>query len=402
MQSEPLKVTGSQGKLLDARIDWPAGNLRGFALFAHCFTCGKDLFAARQIARGLANKGIACVRFDFTGLGQAEAAPEVVGFSSDVDDLITVYKYLSKEFKAPALLVGHSLGGAAVLAAAHHLPDLMGVVTLGAPFDPGHVSHLIPADAIAEIEKVGFSEVRLGGRDIRVRDTFLTSIHRQDAERDIARLRKPLLVMHAPNDEIVELDNAARIYNAAKHPKSFVSLDSADHLLSRREDALYAAEVIAAWSSRYLPAEGIDELPSNNVLVAETNTGKFQQLIYAEGHRLIADEPRSVGGDDTGPSPYGLMGAALGACTSMTIRMYADRKKIPLKQVRVEVQHQKVHITDCGGCEQEGQRIDEFRRQIQLTGSLTADEINALLRIADRCPVHQTLEQANRIVTELI
>ncbi len=401
MQADKLTVIGSQDQSLEALIDWPAEPIRGYALFAHCFTCGKDLFAARQIARSLAGKGIACVRFDFTGVGRSEESPELAGFSHDVDDLIAVYRHLARDYDAPALLIGHSLGGAAVLAAAHHLPDLMGVVTIGAPFDPEHVSHLIPDEAISQIEAVGYSDVRLGQRDIKVRDSFLTSIKNQDAERDIGRLRKPLLVMHAPNDELVELENAARIYNAAKHPKSFVSLDSADHMVSRREDALYAAEVISAWASRYMPPAPADQFPADRVIVTETNTGKFQQLIHAEGHRLIADEPLKVGGDDTGASPYGLLGAALGACTSMTIRMYAERKKIPLENIRVEVSHKKVHIQDCDGCEQRGQRIDEFTRHIQLTGSLSTDQVNALLKIADRCPVHQTLERANKIVTQL-
>lgn len=401
MPAETLTVIGSRDQSLDAIIDWPAEPIRGYALFAHCFTCGKDLFAARQIARALAGKGIACVRFDFSGVGRRESQPEVAGFTLDVDDLIAVYRHLARDYQAPALLIGHSLGGAAALAAAHHLPDLMGVVTIGAPFDPEHVSHLIPDEAVREIEEVGFSEVRLGQRDVKVRDSFLTSITNQNAERDIARLRKPLLVMHAPNDELVDLENAARIYNAAKHPKSFVSLDSADHLISRREDALYAAEVISAWSSRYMPPAPADQFPSDRVIVAETDTGKFQQLIHAEGHRLLADEPESVGGDNTGPSPYGLLAAALGACTSMTIRMYAERKNIPLENVRVEVSHKKIHIQDCAGCEAQGERIDEFTRQIQLAGSLSSDQVNALLKIADRCPVHQTLERANRIVTQL-
>ena len=401
MRADKLTVIGSREQELEALIDWPAEPIRGYALFAHCFTCGKDLFAARQIARSLAGKGIACVRFDFTGVGRSKESPELAGFSHDVDDLIAVYRHLARYYDAPALLIGHSLGGAAVLAAAHHLPDLMGVVTIGAPFDPEHVSHIIPDEAIRQIEAVGYSDVRLGQRDIKVRDSFLTSIKNQDAERDIGRLRKPLLVMHAPNDELVELENAARIYNAAKHPKSFVSLDSADHMVSRREDALYAAEVISAWASRYMPPAPADQFPPDRVIVTETNTGKFQQLIHAEGHRLIADEPLKVGGDDTGASPYGLLGAALGACTSMTIRMYAERKKIPLENIRVEVSHKKVHLQDCDGCEQEGQRIDEFTRHIQLSGSLSTDQVNALLKIADRCPVHQTLERANKIVTQL-
>ncbi|MGB0957181.1 MAG: alpha/beta hydrolase family protein, partial [Litorivicinus sp.] len=294
MSAQPLTLHGHDEQPLDALIDWPAEPLRGFALFAHCFTCGKDLFAARQIARALAGKGIACVRFDFSGVGRTVKTPELAGFTHDLDDLVAVYEQLRERFQAPTLLVGHSLGGAAVLAAAHRMPDVAAVVTLGAPFDPGHVSHLIPLSARDAITENGYSEVSLGGRQIKVRDNFLESISNHDAEEHIGKLRKALLVMHAPNDEIVEIDNAARIYAAAKHPKSFVSLDSADHLLSRREDALYAADVIAAWSSRYLPEADTAEAPGDRVVVRETKAGRYQQIIHAEGHRLIADEPESV------------------------------------------------------------------------------------------------------------
>ena len=402
MSSETMTLVGSRNQPLEAIIDWPVEKIRGYALFAHCFTCGKDLFAARQIARALASKGIACVRFDFAGIGRKVTSPELAGFSHDVDDLVAVYRYFGEHYQAPSLLIGHSLGGAAVLAGAHHMPDLMGVVTIGAPFDPEHVSHLIPDEAVREIEEVGFSSVNLGGRQIKVRDSFLTSIRNQDAERNVARLRKALLVMHAPNDELVEIENAARIYQAAKHPKSFVSLDSADHLITRREDALYAAEVIGAWASRYLAPSPAEDAPKDKTLVSETNTGKFQQLVFSEGHRLIADEPQSVGGDDTGPSPYGLVAAGLGACTSMTIRMYADRKKIALERVSVEVSHDKIHATDCETCETQKGKVDRFTRKIQLSGSLSEQEVSSILAIADKCPVHQTLERANQIVTELV
>ncbi|WP_420550823.1 alpha/beta fold hydrolase [Litorivicinus lipolyticus] len=401
MSAPNLTFSGHDDQPLDAVIDWPAEPLRGFALFAHCFTCGKDLFAARQIARALAGKGIACVRFDFSGVGRGASQPELAGFTHDLDDLVAVYEQMRERFQAPALLVGHSLGGAAVLAAAHRMPDVSAVVTVGAPFDPGHVSHLIPHAARDEISERGFSEVSLGGRQIKVRDGFLESISNHDAEVNIGRLRKALLVMHAPNDEIVEIDNAARIYAAAKHPKSFVSLDSADHLLSRRNDALYAAEVIAAWSSRYLPAAEAVDAPADRVVVRETNAGIYQQLIHAEGHRLIADEPESVGGDNTGASPYGLLGAALGACTSMTLRMYAERKKIALDHVEVTVRHQKIHAADCERCDSHTGKVDEFVREIRLTGNLTDEQRQSLLKIADRCPVHQTLERSNQIVTAL-
>lgn len=401
MKEHNINLVGRDGQPLTGTINFPAEPLRGYALFAHCFTCGKDLFAARQIARALAGRGIATVRFDFAGVGRNEANPSVAGFTADVADVVAVALHIGQHYGPVELLIGHSLGGAAVLQAAQELPRVAAVATLGAPFDPAHVAHLIPETAQAEIRQNGSAEVRLGARDLRVSHAFLDSIRHVNPELTLGSLRKALLVMHAPNDELVEIDNAGKIYAAAKHPKSFVSLDSADHLLTRADDALYAAEVISAWASRYLPASTEPNSPEDRTVVRETLAGKFQQQIYAEGFRLLADEPEQMGGDNTGPSPYGLLASALGACTSMTLRMYADRKKLPLEQVTVEVFHEKIHAEDCASCETTTGKVDRFTRKIFLKGNLRQVDQNKLLEIADKCPVHQTLERTNEIVTEI-
>ncbi len=396
-----LEFAGSNGGTLAARLDLPAGPVRAYALFAHCFTCSKDIFAASRIAAGLAGSGLAVLRFDFTGLGASEGEFASTNFSSNIDDLVLAADYLRDHFGAPELIVGHSLGGTAVLAAAARIPDARAFVTIGAPAEADHVIRNFAADT-SRIEDEGEAVVSLAGRQFTIRKQFLDDVRGANIDAAVANLRRPLLVLHAPGDQTVAIDNATRIFTNAKHPKSFVSLDTADHLLTRRADAEYAAGIIAAWASKFVaePASGPDQ-PPNIVHVRETGNGRFQQAVQVRAHRLIADEPESVGGLDSGPSPYDFLAMALGACTAMTLRMYADRKKLALEEVSVEVDHNKVHAEDCENSELKTGRIDRFERVIHLKGDLDAAARKRLLEIADRCPVHRTLEKKSRIETRL-
>ncbi len=402
-QTERVEFTGAQGDRLAARLDRPLGRPRAYALFAHCFTCSKDIFAASRIARALAERGIAVLRFDFTGLGSSEGEFANTNFSSSVADLVRAADFLRETHQAPALLIGHSLGGAAALAAAAEMPEAVAVATIGAPAEPEHVRRQLTG-AIDEIEATGAAEVDLGGRPFRITRQFLDDIEETKLAAAIGALKKALLVLHAPLDDVVGIDNASRIFAAARHPKSFVSLDDADHLLSRRPDAEYAAEVLAAWAGRYLPAAPEEALPQadqGEVVVTETGETKFQQAILAGPHRLTADEPPSVGGGDTGPTPYGLLMAALGACTTMTLRMYADRKGLALDKATVRLRHDKIHARDCAECETKTGKIDSIEREIELVGQLDEAERRRLLEIADRCPVHRTLHSEVRIESRL-
>ena len=402
MKSEKATFTGAGGDALAARLESPAGEIRAYALFAHCFTCSKDIFAASRIAAALAANGIATLRFDFTGLGASGGDFANTDFSSNVADLVAAADWLRAEHQAPAILIGHSLGGAAVLAAAEAVEEAAAVVTIGAPSDPGHVAHLF-GDDIAAIERDGEAEVTIAGRPFRIRRQFLDDIRGQRLRERAARLRKALLVMHAPRDRPVGIDNAAEIFQAAKHPKSFISLNNADHLLTRREDAVYAAEVAAAWASRFLPPARASQAASEAgaVVVAENGIGPFGQDIAAGEHRLSADEPASVGGLDRGPTRYQLLSSALGTCTAMTLRMYAERKKWPLERATVTVRQEKIHAADCAECETSEGKIDSFVREIELTGELDQEQRDKLLEIADKCPVHRTLHREVRVTTTL-
>ncbi len=395
MPAERFDFHNTQGQQLAALLDRPDGPLRAVALFAHCFTCGKDNRAARRIAEGLKVCGIAVLRFDFTGLGMSEGEFANTTFSSNVDDLVAAADHLREKLAAPAILIGHSLGGAAVLAAAHRLAEARAVVTINAPADPEHVTGLLK-DQVAQIALHGEVEVTLGGRQFRVRRAFLDDVAEQNLTARIANLRKALLVFHSPTDETVGIDNASHIFLAAKHPKSFISLAGADHLISRRSDAGYVANVIAAWAERYLDmaadAQRADDAEVGTVLVRETRRGKYQQEVIVGAHRFLADEPESEGGMDSGPGPYDLLLAGLGACTSMTLRLYADRKQLPLKQTTVRLHHSKIHAADCADCETKEGMLDHIEREIVLDGDLDAEKRARLLEIADKCPVHRTLE----------
>jgi putative redox protein len=397
MTSKLLRIPATEGHELAARLELPAGAPRAYAIFAHCFTCSKDSKAAAYVGQALAARGIAVLRFDFTGLGASGGDFADSTFSSNIDDIVWAANYLKDHYGAPQILIGHSLGGAAVLAAAGRIPEARAVATIGAPYDPRHVEHLITNTD--ELRAKGEATVDIGGRPFHIRKSFLDDLARHDPSKHIGELRKALLIMHSPRDKIVEIDNASKIFIAAKHPKSFVSLDDADHLLTRQEDAAYAAEVLSAWATRYIHA--VQEESVAGVRVIEAGQGKFAQDIYAGKHRLRADEPASVGGFDTGPNPYDLLCAALGACTAMTVRLYADHKKLPLQRVSVDLRHGKVHEADCEHCESGAAKIDRIERVLTLEGDLDDAQKAKLLEIADKCPVHRTLESKVRVETRL-
>ncbi|MGR3322963.1 MAG: bifunctional alpha/beta hydrolase/OsmC family protein [Pseudooceanicola sp.] len=403
MPVERITFEGHDGNSLAARLDRPDGPHLATALFAHCFTCGKDIAAARRISQRLAGMGIAVLRFDFTGLGHSGGEFANTTFSSNVADLGRAAAHLETLGMAPDLLIGHSLGGAAILRAAGDIPSARAVVTIGAPFDPGHVTHNFD-DALDTIVSSGSAEVELAGRPFTIGRAFVEDIGAARLAPAIAALRKALLILHAPRDETVGIDNAAQIFRAAKHPKSFVTLDGADHLVSAPADAEYAAEVIAAWVARYVdlkPPAPPPGAPEGVIRVSEADPKGFMQDINdGPHHHVIADEPESYGGSNRGMSPYGFLSAGLGACTSMTIRMYARRKGWPLEHVEVDVCHDKVHAQDAAAGADT--KVDTFRRRIRLTGDLSPDQRDRLREIADRCPVHRTLEKSSRVETEML
>ncbi|MEO5839149.1 MAG: alpha/beta fold hydrolase [Acidimicrobiales bacterium] len=395
-----VTFTGSQGTSLAGRLDLPAGPPRAFALFAQCFTCSKETRAAGRIAAGLNAQGIAVLRFDFTGLGASEGEFANTDFSSNLEDLRRAAAWLRKHHQAPQILVGHSLGGAAVLAIAADIPEVYAVATIGAPSTTDHLTHFFRNDLPA-IDHLGRATVDIGGRPFTIRREFIDDLKRHVVEDHAARLGAALLVLHSPTDLVVGIEHAARIYTAARHPKSFVALDGADHLLSDTADACYAADIIGTWAARYIHEQSPAAPPpaaTAPVVVAETRQGTFLNHVVAGRHQFLTDEPTDAGGYDSGPSPYDLLGAALGACTSMTLRLYANRKGIPLKRVTVEISHSKVHLDDAG---KTSAKIDHFDRTILLDGALSDDQRSSLLTIADRCPVHRTLKGSTRITTNL-
>ena len=399
--SRKIEFPGAAGGKLAARLDLPIRPC-AYALFAHCFTCGKDIFAASQIAKALTARGIAVLRFDFTGIGASEGEFANTNFSSNVQDLVAAAGYLRSNYAAPSLLIGHSLGGAAVLAAASHVPEATGVVTIGAPASAVHVTHNFAAD-LAEIAAKGTAKVTLAGRSFTITKQFLDNIAEQNFLDCLKTLKKALLVCHAPRDQYVAIDNATQIFMAARHPKSFVSLDTADHLLGKRDDAIYLANVIAAWASRYLPnAEEPAALPPGIVEVRETRTGRLTQRVWAGDHVLHADEPNAAGGDDAGPTPYDYLLAALGACTSMTMRLYADRKGLPAERFSVRLSHHRVHAQDCADCETKEGNIGEITRDITIEGDIPEDARARLMEIADKCPIHNTLTHEIKVRSQLV
>ncbi|MDJ0918461.1 MAG: alpha/beta fold hydrolase [Woeseiaceae bacterium] len=402
MRKINVKFENDAGDSLAGIIDMPTGEPQAFALFAHCFTCSKNLHAATNISRALTEAGFAVLRFDFTGLGQSEGEFADTSFSSNVTDLLAAVRFLDAEYEAPSLLIGHSLGGTAVLQAAHSVPSAVAVASIGSPAEPVHVAKLLePARETLQAE--GIAEVKLGGRPFTIKKQFLDDLESHPMPESLGSLRKAVMILHAPLDETVELENASMLFAAAKHPKSFVSLDQADHLLSREEDSSYVGSVIAAWASRYLQRRDSDEKSqaAEGEVVARTEFPGFRTDIQAGPHHLVGDEPSSVGGTNLGPTPYDLLAASLASCTTMTLGMYARHKKLDLRSASVTVTHDKIHAADCEDCETTSGKVDEFRRVLTLEGDLTEEQRERMVEIADRCPVHRTLHGEVKVRTRL-
>jgi uncharacterized OsmC-like protein/alpha-beta hydrolase superfamily lysophospholipase len=408
MSKIKLEFENAEGHTLAGLLELPPKHIAiaRYALFAHCFTCGKDIAAASRISRALASRGIAVLRFDFTGLGNSDGDFSNTNFSSNVQDLLAAAAKLEAQYQAPQLLIGHSLGGAAILSAAHQIDSVRAVATIGAPATAKHIEHLFQSEA-SQIAKQGEATVGIGGRQFLIKKHLLEDIDRYNTTEQIGKLGAALLVFHSPVDTIVSVDQAAEIFQAARHPKSFISLDNADHLLSKPADAEYVGNTLAAWASRYLQIDLQETqsalapkpaLEAGEVLVSELDK-QFLRGLFSDSHQLMADEPLKYGGTNLGPTPYDLLLMSLGACTSMTLRMYANRKKIPLAEVEVTLAHKRVHATDCDGC---NDKIERLTRKITLTGDLTDDERQRMLEIADLCPVHRTLESNPQIVTVLL
>lgn len=413
MKTETFTFSGHDGNALAGRLDLPEGPVRATALFAHCFTCSKNILPARRIAARLAEAGIAVLRFDFTGLGESEGDFAETTFGSNVGDLVAATKALAATGMSPSLMIGHSLGGTAVLKAASELAGVKAVVTLGSPAAPDHVTHNF-ASRLEDIARNGIAEVDIGGRTFNISKGFLDDIQEHRLTPAIRGLHAALLVMHAPRDQVVGIENATEIFRAARHPKSFVTLGEADHLISRAEDAEYAATVIAAWAGRYLgldlgtPARGAMPVPARpapegSVRVTEIDPERYtQEVVNGPHHWFLGDEPEDVGGANRGPNPYALLKAALGTCTSMTMRMYARVKKWPVSGITVEVTHRKEPHPE-GAKDERGRpvKVDVFTRRITLEGDLDEGQRARLIEIADRCPVHKTLHRASEIETEV-
>lgn len=403
MRSESVKFLNKEGDQLKGKMELPlSGKAQNFAIFAHCFTCSKDLKAVRNITLALAQKGIGVLRFDFTGLGQSEGEFADTNFSSNVDDIAAAAEFLERNYKAPSLLIGHSFGGTAVLMAGSKLNSVKAIATIGSPCDPGHVLHLLGKD-IDKIKKEGKATVSLAGRDFKIKSHFIEDLQNQGMSKILSEMRgKAILVMHSPQDDTVGVQNAQDIYVSAHHPKSFISLDGADHLLSRSKDSIYVGSVIAGWVERYLPTEVKKKLKTNSQVVARLDEGPFLTEIMAGSHPILADEPEEVGGSDLGPSPYELLSSGLAACTVMTIKMYVSRKEWPMEEVKVHVNYDNNYLEDCENCEVGERKIGKFQRLIEVVGDLDEKQKKRILAIANKCPVHKTLEQGVSIETRFL
>lgn len=401
------KVTfkNTEGQKLVGRLELPVDRLpHNYAVFAHCFTCNKNLLAVKNIGKALTSNGFGVLRFDFTGLGESEGDFADTNFSGNVEDLVAAAKYLKENYEAPTLIIGHSLGGAAAIFAASEISSIKAVATVGAPSNPVHVKHLLKS-GVEEIQSTGKAVINLSGRDFTIKKQFLDDLETKSLPETAKALRKPLLILHSPQDDTVVIKNAEEIYVSAHHPKSFVSLDGADHLLSRKEDSIYVGEVISGWAKRYLDvSEKVDSRLRTKHQVAASLDGEdgFTTQMKVGNHYMIADEPTSYGGNDFGPSPYELVSAGLSACTVMTIQMYARRKGWPVDNVEVHTSYSKSHAEDCENCESDNAKIDTFHREIKLTGNLDDKQKARVMQIADKCPVHKTLHSETQINTVLV
>lgn len=402
MNYKKVFFPNQDGEELSGYLELPLNQEpHSFVLFAHCFTCNKNFFAVKNIARALSENGYGVLRFDFTGLGESEGEFADTNFSGNVEDLIAAADFLKKNHTAPTLLVGHSLGGAAVIFAARELPSVKAVATIGAPSSPSHLTRLLRSE-IEQIKEKGIAEVNVGGRNFSIKEHFLEDLQKKDLKELISKLNVAFLVLHSPQDPIVEIKNAEDLYIAAKHPKSFVSLDGADHLLTDKKDSAYTGRVIAAWASRYLSIPEKTKLTTEHQVIANLGEEGYATQLRAGNHYFTADEPKHVGGNDFGPNPYDFLSAALASCTSMTIQMYVRRKKWPLRNVETHVTHNKEHAADCENCERNTSKIDVFQREIVLEGNLDEDQQKRVLEIADRCPVHRTLSNKITIETKML
>ncbi|MEW7291610.1 bifunctional alpha/beta hydrolase/OsmC family protein [Aquimarina sp. 2304DJ70-9] len=393
-----------EGNSLSGILELPGNrDAHNFVLFAHCFTCNKNLKAASNISKALIEQGYGVLRFDFTGLGESEGDFEDTNFSGNVEDLIAASDYLSKNQKAPSLLIGHSLGGTASIFAASRIKSIRALATIGAPSNPVHVKNLMKC-SLPEIEEKGKAIVNLSGRDFTIKKQFIDDLESHSLPQIIKNLEKPILVLHSPQDTIVGIKNAEEIYLSARHPKSFISLDGADHLLSRKKDSIYVGHAITGWASRYLEIPSEESiLKSDHLVVARLgNLEKFTTQMKVGNHYMVADEPESFGGDDFGPSPYGYISAGLACCTTMTIKVYVARKGWDLKSAEVHVSHARVHKEDCENCEDSSAKIDTFYKEIKLEGNLSEEQITRIMQIADKCPVHRTFQSEIQIITKLV
>ena len=404
MNLQKVTFQNKNGQSLVGRLELPADrHPHNYVLFAHCFTCNKNLLAVKNISKSLTANGFGVLRFDFTGLGESDGDFADTNFSGNVEDLIAAANYLKENYNAPTLLIGHSLGGAAVVFAASEISSVQAVATIGAPSNPVHVKHLLKS-GLDEIKKEGEAIINLGGRDFKIKKQFVDDLETKSLPETAKNLRKPLLVMHSPQDATVGIKNAEEIYIAAHHPKSFVSLDGADHLLSRKEDSTYAGDVIAGWAKRYLNCdEPKTDLKTKHHVVASLDAEDgFTTRLKVGNHYMTADEPTSFGGNDFGPSPYELVSAGLSACTVMTIQMYAKRKGWQIDNVEVHTSYSKSHAQDCENCEDPTAKIDTFNREIKLTGDLDEKQKARVMQIADKCPVHKSLHNKTQVITKHI
>lgn len=399
MTTKKVRFNNKNGEDLLGYLELPQNqDPHTFVLFAHCFTCNKNFFAAKNISRTLASAGYGVLRFDFTGLGESEGDFSETNFSGNIQDLLAAAEFLKENHKAPGLLVGHSLGGAAVLYAAKQITSVKAVATVAAPSTIKHVEGLLRS-SLEEINESGKASVNIGGRSFEVKKQFLDDIREHDLGTYLKDLDKALLILHSPHDRIVGINNAEELYVAAKHPKSFLSLDGASHLMQAEEDAVYAGKIIASWAERYLQIEDKPLPESKSDVVANLESTGYTTQIKAGKHHFIADEPVKAGGKDYGPTPYQLVSAGLAACTSMTLHMYARRKGWPLENVETHVNYSRDHASDCNNCEEKNTKIDTFEREIVLTGNLDEKQRKRLLEIADKCPVHKSLTSETLIPT---
>ncbi len=403
MNLQKIVFKNKEGQELVGRLEVPVDrHPHNFVLFAHCFTCNKNLLAIKNIGKALTSNGFGVLRFDFTGLGESEGDFADTNFSGNVEDLVSATDYLNKNYKAPTLLIGHSLGGAAVIFAASKINSVKAVVTIGAPSNPIHVKHLLKS-SVEQIKSEGKAIVNLSGRDFTVKKQFLDDLETKSLPGTLKQLRKPILILHSPQDETVDIKNAEELYKAAHHPKSFVSLDGADHLLSNKEDSGYVGKVISGWAHRYLDIPTNTELKTKHQVIASlASDNAFTTQMKVGNHYMLADEPSDFGGNDFGPSPYELISAGLSACTAMTIQMYGRRKEWDIKNVEVHISYSKTHAEDCEECEAESAKIDTFMREIKFDGNLDEKQTARLLEIADKCPVHRTLHSETQVITRLI